>query len=263
MTKEIQEYEEKINHLETELQKATDTLLNCKKEQEEFILIASHDLQAPLRKLSTFVERLTNKIKDLPDEARTYTERIQIAVTNMRSLIDGLAALSEVTELGRKFEKCDLNELVQDVVKNMQLQEKENISYANLPVIEGNCTQLKHLFQNLIDNAIKFQKKDSPLQIIINSKEINAEEKKNFDLPANKTYYKMEIADNGIGFEDQYSERIFKPFQRLHGKSEYEGNGLGLAICKKITENHNGIIYAKGDNVEGARFILILSETPH
>lgn len=261
MSKEIQAYEEKIKHLETELQKAAETLHNYKKEQEEFILIASHDLQAPLRKLSTFVERLTNKIKDLPGEAKTYTERIHMAVTNMRSLIDGLSALSEVTESDRKFEKCDLNTLLKEVVENIQLQEKENISYASLPVIEGNCTRLKHLFQNLIDNAIKFQKKDSPLQIIINSGEINGEEKRNFDLPMNKKYYKIEIADNGIGFEDQYAERIFQPFQRLHGKSEYEGNGLGLAICKKIAEKHRGIIYAKGDNAEGARFILILPET--
>jgi light-regulated signal transduction histidine kinase (bacteriophytochrome) len=254
-------YEERIMQLETELQKNTDALNRYKKEQEEFILIASHDLQAPLRKLSTFVERLTTKIKDLPGEAKSYAERIQAAVTNMRSLVDGLGTLSEVTETTNNFRECDLNKLVQTILHDIQPAENVTTSCSNLPVIKGNCTLLTHLFRNVLDNAIKFQKKDSPLQIIINSTGINEEEKKIFDLPANKTFHKIEISDNGIGFEDQYSEKIFQPFQRLHGKSEYEGNGLGLAICKKIMEKHNGIIYAKGAKDSGARFILILPET--
>ena len=254
-------YEERIRQLETELQNTTDTLNRYKKEHDEFILIAAHDLQAPLRKLSTFVERLTNKIKDLPDEAKTYAERVQSAVTNMRSLVDGLGTLSEVTEDHKNFQKCDLNELVQIVLNNIQPGDNVTITCLNLPVIEGNCTQLKHLFQNLLDNAIKFQKKDSPLQISINAGEVNEKEKNIFALPANKTYHKIEVSDNGIGFEDQYSEKIFQPFQRLHGKSEYEGNGLGLAICKKIIEKHHGIIYAKSNKDSGALFILILPET--
>ncbi|HUS02165.1 MAG TPA: ATP-binding protein [Chitinophagaceae bacterium] len=253
-------YEQRIKQLETELLNTTDTLTRYKKEHDEFILIASHDLQAPLRKLSTFVERLTGKIKDLPGETKTYAERIQSAVTNMRSLVDGLGTLSEVTEATKNFQECDLKVLVQIVLNDIQPADNVSISCSSLPVIEGNGTQLKHLFRNVIDNSIKFQKKDSPLQININSGEITEEEKKIYDLPPNKTYHKIEISDNGIGFEDQYSEKIFQPFQRLHGKSEYEGNGLGLAICKKITEKHKGIIYAKGDKEKGARFILILPE---
>ena len=253
-------YEERIRDLEKELQTTTDTLKNYKKEYDEFILIASHDLQAPLRKLSTFVERLTNKFKDLPEEAKIYSERIQSAVTSMRCLIEGLATLSEVTEAEKKFQKCDLDELVQTILKDIQQGDTVNITCSKLPVIEGNSTQLKHLFQNVLDNAIKFQKKDSPLQIIINSKETGEEEKKIFDLPGDKKYYKIEIADNGIGFDDDCSEKIFQPFQRLHGRSEYEGNGLGLAICKKIMEKHNGIIYAKSSKDSGSLFILILPE---
>ena len=252
--------EERIKQLEKELEKTTDTLNNYKREQEEFILIASHDLQAPLRKLSTFVERLTNKFKELPEEAKTYTERIQSAVTNMRSLIDGLSSLSEVTEGTGKFQKCDLNEVLQDVLKEIQPEDKVSVTASTLPVIEGNCTQLRHLFQNLIDNAIKFKKSDIPLQIAVDTEEITDEEKKKFDLQSERRYHKIGVTDHGIGFEDQYSEKIFLPFQRLHGKSEYEGNGLGLAICKKIAEKHNGFIYAKGSN-SGALFILILPET--
>lgn len=250
--------EERIKQLEAELQNANNTLHNYKKEQEEFILIASHDLQAPLRKLSTFVERLTNKCKDLPEEAKTYTERILSTVTNMRSLIDGLASLADVTEGTRNFQKCDLNEVLH--VLNIQPEDKASITSSTLPVVEGNCTQLKHLFQNLIDNAIKFKKKDSPLQIVAGAKQITDEEKKKFGLQGDRKYHKIEVMDNGIGFEDQYSEKIFQPFQRLHGKSEYDGNGLGLAICKKIAEKHNGFIYAKGSKEAGARFILILPE---
>ena len=254
-------YEERIRQLETELQKTTDALNRYKKEQEEFILIASHDLQAPLRKLSTFVERLTTKTKDLPGEVQNYFERIQAAVTNMRSLIDELAVLSEVTESPKILQQCDLNELVQAVLKDIQPADNISISCSNLPAVKGNCTLLKHLFRNVLDNAIKFQKKDGPLQIIINTKEINEEEKKIFDLPAGETYLQIEIRDNGIGFEEKYAEKIFQPFQRLHGKSEYEGNGLGLAICKKIVEKHNGIIYAKSEKRSGSVFILILPET--
>lgn len=254
-------YEERIRLLEEQLQNTTDTLNNYKKIHNDFILIASHDLQAPLRKLSTFVERLNSKFKDLPEEAKTYSERIQSAVISMRSLIDGLSSLSEVTEAEKSFQKCDLNELVQNILTDIQPGDNVTFTGSKLPVIEGNCTQLKHVFQNILDNAIKFQKKDSRLQITINAEEINEKEKKIFDLPAGKTYYKINIADNGIGFDDEYSEKIFNPFQRLHGRSEYEGNGLGLAICKKIMEKHNGIIYAKSSKDYGSLFILILPAT--
>lgn len=253
--------EERIRQLEKELLNANDRLNNYKKEHNEFILIASHDLQAPLRKLSTFVERLNNKFSDLPEESKIYSERIQSAVKGMRSLIDGLGSLSEVTVAAESFQKCDLGEVLKTVLTDMQPGDNVTITFSTLPVIEGNCTQLKHLFQNVLDNAVKFQKKDSPLQIIISSEEIKEEDKRSFDLSADKIYYKIEIADNGIGFEDEYSEKIFQPFQRLHGRSEYEGDGLGLAICKKIMEKHNGTIYAKGNKGSGSQFILILPET--
>ncbi|MDB5199605.1 MAG: hypothetical protein JWO92_1568 [Chitinophagaceae bacterium] len=258
-------YEERIKHLETELQKATETLTEYKKQQEEFILMASHDLQAPLRKLSTFVERLIFKFKEASgEEAKSYIDRIQLTVKSMRAMIDSLAALSNITEAEDDFQKCDLNDLLQKNLDDIRVIVPENnaeITWSSLPVIEGNCTQLKHLFLNLISNSIKFQKKDTSLQIKINSEKINEEEKKILGLSADKIYHKIEIADNGIGFEEQYSEKIFQPFQRLHGKSDYEGNGLGLAICKKIMEKHHGIIYAKGSKDSGARFILILPET--
>ena len=252
---------ERIDHLENELQKATEDLQNQKIHNEEFILIASHDLQAPLRKLSTFVERLNNKTKDIPGEEITnYTDRILSTVKNMRSLIEGLAELSTVTTLENTFEKIDLNSLLNNIIQNALPEQKKNISFSDLPFIPGNYIQMKHLFENLFDNAIKFQKKDISLQLTIHAEQLKEEEKFNLDLLPNKKYTKIEISDNGIGFEQQYAEKIFQPFQRLFGKSEYAGNGLGLAICKKIAEKHNGKLYAKGIKNTGATFILILPE---
>ncbi len=258
-------YEQRIKNLEKELQEATNTLTVYKKEYDDFILIASHDLQAPLRKVSTFIEKLTGKFQDTQvQEAKPYIDRIQASLTNMRSMIDSLSELSAVTETKQGFQKCDLNQIVQNIIEEVQIFSSENnvvITCSPLPIIEGNCTQLKHLFQNLINNSIKFQKKDTSLQINIDSKQINEEEIKSFNFSSGKTYYKIELTDNGIGFEDQYAEKIFQSFHRLHGKADYEGSGLGLAICKKIMEKHHGIIYAKGSKISGAGFILILPQT--
>lgn len=261
MSEEKLLYEERIRQLEKELQKATEKLDKYRKEQEEFFLIASHDLQAPLRKISTYTEKVVAKIKDLPTETKMYTERIHAAVKSMRNLIDGLSDLYAVTENVETGVKCDLNDVLQNVLKDIEPGMDEVIIQDPLPVIEGNAIQLKQLFYNLIENAIKFKKKNSSVRIVINSTRCGEEEKKNFDLQRDKIYYKIEIADNGIGFDNAYSERIFQPFQRLHGKAEYEGNGLGLAICKKITEKHQGIIYATGSLDTGARFVLILPQT--
>lgn len=263
MSSEKTLHEERIIQLETELKTATDTLYEYKKMHEEFILIASHDLQAPLRKLATFVERLVQKFKEAPiKESTNLIERILITIASMRSMIEGLVTLSFINETKDDFQKCDLTKMLQNILKDqLNISEKKvSITCSSLPNIEGNCTQLKHLFQNLINNSIKFQKNDTPLQINIDAREVNEEEKKVFSLFTHKKYYNIQIGDNGIGFEDQYAEKIFLPFQRLHGNAAYEGNGLGLAICKKIMEKHNGIIYAEGSTNSGARFILILPE---
>lgn len=252
---------DKINDLQSDLQKANDALQNCKTHFNDFILIASHDLQAPLRKLSTFIERLDLKLKDIHDpEIKIYNDRILSTVANMHSLIDGLTELSNAAELPLHFEQCDLNDLFQNILKNVNEENNITVTISDLPPVEGSCIELKHLFKNLLDNAIKFQKKDIPLHINIYAETLKEEEKNDIDLTAGKKYFKIEIEDNGIGFDDQYAKKIFEPFQRLHGKSEYEGNGLGLSICKKIAEKHHGTIFAKGVKNSGARFIVILPE---
>jgi light-regulated signal transduction histidine kinase (bacteriophytochrome) len=257
--------EERIKQVETELRNAHN-LINCyRKEHEDFIMIASHDLQAPLRKLSTFVERLIYKFKEVKgDEVNNYVERIQSILAGMRRMIDSLSVFSYASESKPGFTKCNLNEILQNVLKDIHLVNDENnvtITSSPLPVIEGNAAQLKSLFENIIHNAIKFQKKDTALQIEISAGAITEEDKKAFDLNENKIYHKILITDNGIGFDEQYSEKIFQPFVHLHGKSEYEGDGFGLALCKKIIEKHQGFIYAASSKNSGARFTFIFPET--
>lgn len=256
---------ERIKQMEAELQNAYTLINYYKKEHEDFILIAAHDLQAPLRKLSTFVERLVYKFKEVKgNEVNGYVERIQSTLAGMRKMIDSLLVFSYASESKPGFTKCNLNEILQNVLKDIYLvTDKNNISinHSPLPAIEGNAAQLKSLFENIIHNAIKFQKKETPLQIQITSIPITEEDKKTFDLKENKFYHKIVIADNGIGFEKQYAEKIFQPFVRLHGMSEYEGNGFGLALCKKIIEKHQGFIYATSSKQSGTSFILIFPET--
>lgn len=259
-------YEQRIQQLETELQNARTTIEQFKKEQDEFIAIACHDLEAPLRKLSTFIERFIAKYKKTKpdDDTVIYIDRIQSTLADMRSMINDLSDLFECTHSYSNFKECNLNEILQIVLKEMQpVIKKSNVKiiYSKLPTVQANSVQLKNLFQNLITNAIKFRKKDSSLQIQISASQMNEEDHQTFNFIKNGIYFKIEIIDNGIGFEEQYSEKIFQPFIKLHGKSAYEGNGFGLAKCKKIAEKHEGFIMAKPVKDGGARFILILPET--
>jgi signal transduction histidine kinase len=153
---------------------------------------------------------------------------------------------------------------VQEALQELPAAIKEKqavIATLTLPVIEGNRDQFRLLFKNLLENSIKFSKKDRAPQINIDSAILTAEEKRELDLDDNLPYYRIEIDDNGIGFKTENAQKIFHPFVRLHGKSQFPGNGIGLAICRKIMEIHHGIIYAEGRENEGSRFILILPES--
>jgi len=136
------------------------------------------------------------------------------------------------------------------------------INIGRLPVIQGNDFQYRQLFKNLFENAIKFSKKNIPLKVDVKTKSVTEDEKYLFKLENQKKFYRIEIGDNGIGFNQNYAEKIFQPFVRLHSRAKYEGKGLGLAICKKIVMNHKGIIYAEGNENKGSRFVLILPESP-
>jgi light-regulated signal transduction histidine kinase (bacteriophytochrome) len=232
----------------------------------DFVESAAHDLHAPLRKLSVLLERVFTKHGDQFDEsAREYISRIENCITEMRSLIDGLAELAKADVNTITSSKCDLNLALKQVMETMseEIERKQAyISVNSLPSVNGNEIQYKQLFKNLLENAIKFGKKNRPVKIDIQTKILSDEEKKLFYLLPGKKYYKIEIRDDGIGFNNDYAKKIFEPFVRLHSKSEYEGKGLGLSVCKKIVSNHNGIIYAEGIEETGSRFIVILPETP-
>ncbi len=201
---------------------------------QEFVYIASHDLKEPLRKISTFGERLQTKIgNSLSDEGTMYLDRLLKSSRNMESLLDELLAFSRISLEELKFEKTSLAKCLESVISDLELSIEESqasITFDKLPEIEANPTQIKQLFSNLLSNALKFKSKNQTPLINITCSEKKANQK-NAIYPNLKTdSYLIEIRDNGIGFEQEYAEKIFLMFQRLNGKAEYSGSGVGLAI---------------------------------
>jgi light-regulated signal transduction histidine kinase (bacteriophytochrome) len=218
------------------------------RELEEFAFIASHDLQEPLRKIQAFGNRLESKCKHKLDEAeRDYLVRIQNAARRMMQFIQDLLKYSRLAGGINPVGNVDLREAVMEVISDLELKIERtgaDVEVSDLPAIEAEKSQMHQLFQNLIANALKFRREEQ-LHIKIYSRSTDNE-------------CRIFVEDNGIGFDEQYAERIFVPFQRLHGRSAYEGTGMGLAICRKIVERHGGNITAKSKAGEGATFIITL-----
>jgi signal transduction histidine kinase len=236
-----------------------------KKEYAEFIDIAAHDLDAPLRKLGVWVERLTAKYAhDETEEVQGYVQRISTSLVAMRSLLDDLAILSKLSLLPAMNDHCDLNGIVRDVLQELEPQVHEKkavITCSALPVLKGDKKQYQLVFKNLLDNALKFTQKDIVPRIDITAEPVTAEEKKIYNFPAGTNFFKIEVADNGHGFSPELAGKIFRPFIRLQARSAFPGNGIGLAIVKRIIINHGGIIYVYSTENSGTRFIFILPET--
>ncbi len=253
-----------LKEYEFELEQKLKDLDRSNKELEEFAYVASHDLQEPLRKITIFGERL-QKIsgEKLGADGEMYLTRMLAATHNMNLLIDNLLEFSRTTSKNQPFIKTDLNLILEEVKTELELKVEETktiIKSEKLPVAEVIPGQIKQFFNNIFSNAIKFSKPSSKSVIKITSDKLSNIEKQKYMLYKNMAYYKISIHDNGIGFESEYSEKIFQMFQRLHAKSEYPGSGIGLAICKKIAENHNGILFAYSLPGNGATFTLILPE---
>jgi signal transduction histidine kinase len=248
--------------IENSLEAKVAELNKSNTELEEFAYIASHDLQEPLRKISTFSDRLADKYTDiLPEDGKMYLQRITSSADNMRALIHNLLEFSRVSKTNEPFMPVSLDIVIREVMNDFELLIDETgtkIQTAELPKVFSSVALMKQLFCNLINNAIKFRKKGTPVEISITSLPVTAIQKRTYCLDLDKAYVDISIHDNGIGFDNEYAGKIFQIFQRLHGKSDYPGSGIGLAICKKIVEKHNGHIYAKGTEGEGAVFHIIL-----
>lgn len=245
---------EQIRKYQEELELRIEELNRSNQELEQFAYVASHDLQEPLRKVRAFGDRLVNKYKEqLGEEGKGYIERMENAATRMQVLIDDLLNFSRLSRTKEPFVPVDLKEICRSVINDLEIsieQKKANIILENLPVIEAIPSQMRQLFQNLISNAIKFSSKDRDPEIIIRGETFADEHGKQMS--------RVQVKDNGIGFDEKYADRIFNIFQRLHGRNEYAGTGIGLAVCKKITENHGGGIRAEGNPGEGSAFIIEL-----
>lgn len=222
------------------------------KELQDFASIAAHDLQEPLRKIQSFSLRLKSKAKEiLTDEPMEYVNRIQNSAQRMQTLINDLLSYSRVTTKARPFSLVDLNETMVQVMCDLEIrleQTRGKVKWEPFPKIEADATQMHQLFQNLIGNALKFSRPSIDPNVSISAKVINNS--------ASKPICQITFKDNGIGFDEKYLDRIFTIFQRLHGRHEYEGSGVGLSICRKIVERHGGSITATSTPGEGASFIV-------
>ena len=232
------------------------------KELTEFNHVASHDLQEPLRKIQTFISRIEDKEKEnLSETGQDYFQKIQEASNRMRVLIDDLLQYSRTNRSEKKFETVDLNTIFSNAISELSesiTEKNAQINAEKLHKIQGIPFQLEQLFINLIGNSLKYSKTDVPAIVTITSKRIKASKAPKLNEKSKREFIKIVFKDNGLGFEQEYAERIFLLFNRLHGKKDYPGTGVGLAICKKIVENHKGYIFAKGKLNEGAVFEVYL-----
>jgi PAS domain S-box-containing protein len=254
--------EEIVGARTRELATANDKLQKSNAELAQFAYIASHDLQEPLRKISMFTQLLQSRIgNDLDPHSKTQLNKISHSAIRMNTLIKDVLSYSELIKEKEEFSTVDLNQIVDNALIDFELlieQKSVSVQYQSLPVIEAIPLQIAQLFGNLISNALKFSRTDVKPVILITSSILSTEEKQNRMLDLNTEYYKIMIRDNGIGLNPEDAEKIFNIFQRLHRKSDYEGTGIGLAMCKKIALNHNGNLNAEGSSDKGAVFNVIL-----
>ena len=238
---------------EQALQSHAEELGRSNAELEQFAYVASHDLQEPLRKIQAFGERLSRKYGEaLGTEGRDYLGRMESAAARMQTLINDLLMLSRVVSQARPFTDTDLTSVLHQVASDLEMRlDGGSIQIDPLPNVLADRIQMGQLFQNLVGNGLKFRKSDQPPMVHVYA----------IDLPGLQgeiPYTQIVVEDNGIGFDEKYTDRIFQIFQRLHGKNEYQGTGIGLAICRKITDRHGGRIVAHSSPGNGAKFSVTL-----
>ncbi|MGQ0828096.1 MAG: sensor histidine kinase [Bacteroidota bacterium] len=247
-TQELVVQGEELRIANRELKQHSKELTRINEELEKFAYVASHDLQEPLRTITSYIQLLQIKYKDkLDDEANDFMGFVVDASARMRNIIVDLLEYSRISRNEEAFEAVDCNQVLEDVLENLNDSIKKNraiVRYDRLPVIRANRMQMVQLFQNLVGNAIKFKRNISP-EIKISSK------KKGED-------FLFAVEDNGIGINQQYADKIFQIFQRLHTMKEYPGTGIGLAICKKIVQRHEGKIWMESELQKGSTFYFTI-----
>jgi len=257
--------EQKIKKLNLQLLENNDQLKTTVEELDRFAYVASHDLQEPLRKILIFSDKLATCTKDvLSSEADNYLQKIVKSSERMHQLINDLLKFSRYTNDNYGFEKTDLNVIVKDVLSDVEMEvQKRNATIIvdqNLPTIWAIPSQMRQVFQNLISNSLKFSREGVDPQINISGKRSSANEIFGLNKKQNDHYFQISFSDNGIGFDPKYAKEIFVVFKRLHSYHDFEGTGIGLSICKKIIEKHNGFITAESILNEGSTFIITLPE---
>lgn len=250
--------EARVERRTQQLKIANEELKRSNKELQDFAYIASHDLQEPLRKILAFGDRLKHKYgAGMSEDANTYIDRMVKAADRMRLLVEGLLTYARVGTRETQFSKVSMDEVVKNVLSDIEMtiqDQQAEIEVDKLDTIESNELQLRQMFQNMISNALKFHKPDQAPKVKISSQRITMPSSSH----AAKTYSKITILDEGIGIPSQYKEKIFTIFQRLHGRSEYDGTGIGLAVVRRIVERHGGKIEVTSKEGEGTKFEIYL-----
>jgi light-regulated signal transduction histidine kinase (bacteriophytochrome) len=253
--------EEKLAILE--LSKTTRELHQLNEGLKEFAYAASHDLQEPLRKVTAFISILKAELPALNRSQQTTINKLEFAALRMKVLINDLLAYSLLSAKPESFKTVDLNEVLNQVLQDLDsaiIEAGVKITTTSLPKIKGDERQMLQLFQNLLSNAIKYRTKLGTPRVTIHCRTINEGDpiRTSFPQLEKKDYYLIEVIDNGIGFDQQYSERIFQVFERLHGREEYEGTGIGLSIVQKVASHHHGFVKANSVLGKGATFQVFL-----
>lgn len=242
---------EKRRKAEEALSVYSENLARSNRELQDFAYVASHDLQEPLRKIQAFGNLLEEEYAAGLGDGVDYLQRMRGAAARMSTLIEDLLAFSRVTTKARPFVPVNLNEIAEEVVGDLETRIASSggkVELKSLPTVSADPTQMRQLLQNLISNALKFHRTGVAPHVTVASRKYAGK----------NPYHRITVKDNGIGFNEKYLDRIFSVFQRLHGRETYEGTGIGLAVCRKIVERHNGTITAKSEKNKGSTFIITL-----
>ena len=260
--KELEDYRDRLKELVQERTKelersnillkiSRDDIKRTNKELKDFAYHASHDLQEPLRKIQTFGSYIQSNSKNLDEKCKDYFTRMIKASERMQNFINNLLQLSQLTNQTRNVQQTDLNKIMRNILVDLEdriTKTHGEIQIGKLPILRADATHMKQLFQNILSNSLKFHQKGIAPIIKVSSRE------------SNDGFIEIVIEDNGIGIDPKYAERIFKPFERLHGHSEYEGTGIGLSLCKKITSLHCWSIKVEGIPHQGTSIIIKLPQ---